>query len=215
MFYSKYTSVVCAFALLLAAAGCSDDGGTEEQLTDTDTTNNSAPDASEEEEDTGPDATDEADAQADSGAEEDVATEDPVLVPSFTYTAVGGVCPTQVCEDGVSVNIISGRIGDIQNGQSLTEDMTDDEIDELEADYLNDHTHAKLRDGFDCGDTTEIEGESWLFEAQILLDSGDHDRVVLNVTGCVPDDSSEADAQHVQDIIAFLDFLRDNHFDPR
>ncbi|QDG49943.1 hypothetical protein FIV42_04070 [Persicimonas caeni] len=205
--YTKKLSVLL-LALGLSMAACSDDDGSNNL-----NTNNVDQDVIEDtqtEADTGADAADEdtgADVAEDTTEEDTGGNTEPLWVPDFTYlnTSQG---------TGVSVNIISGRVGKIENSMSRTEDMTDQEIADLEAQILTEETRNKMFDGWDCGDaTTDADGDSWIFEARVLDDAGEtHVEKTTDISGCVDADSTAADAARVQEIIQHLDDVRADHF---
>jgi hypothetical protein len=202
----RYRLIALILTAALSAAGCSDDAGTNNGTA----TNNGEGDVTEDtqqqldaandvaDEDTGADATDTT----------DTAPSEPRWVPDFLYRN-----PDQ--GTGVSVNVQSGRIGKIGPANTLSEPMTAQEISDLKEQILTEETRDKMINGWDCGDANDIEGVRWLFEGRVLVDvdNREYEEIITNVAGCVPEDSTEADAARVQEIIAHLDGLKEVHFE--
>lgn len=202
---------VLLLALGLSMAACSDDDGSNNAAT-----NNDGQDVVEdtEQQDTGADVAEEdtgadvaSDASQQDTSEEDTGNNEPLLLPDFKYLNTNEGA-------GVEVNIISGRVGKIENSMSRTEDMTDAEIAALEADILTEATHDKMVNGWDCGDaTTDANGDTWIFEARAYDETAEtHVEQRTDISGCVDAESTAADAARVQEIIQHLDDLRADHF---
>jgi hypothetical protein len=210
---SKRVALTFSSALILAAvlavSGCSDDSGANNGTAP----NNGQADAAQQldaaDEDTGTESdADRPDTTQSDTTEADTAPGPPKWLPDFKYRN-----PNQ--GSGVSVNIIIGRVGKIGSANTLSDPMSDQEIAALEDEILTEATRDKMISGWDCGDATEVNGVQWTFEGRVLVDvdNRDYDEIITNVAGCVPADSTEADAARVQEIIAHLDALKDVHFD--
>lgn len=205
--------IALALVGALALAACSDDEGAGNNGSN----NGGEPDATAAD-------TSEADVGVDVGedvgqdtSQDDVSTPDPLRIPDFTYSKSDESCAVGSCVDGVGVNIISGRVTKIENGDSRPTDIDESEVtvDEVEAKISTEQIQQKMLDGWDCGDATEANGAEWSFSARVLREDGTYGtgEVVQNISGCVPADSTQPDATLVQDLISFLDNVRDVSFD--
>lgn len=214
MLQSKWTLIALMLAAGLAVAGCSDDtnddSGTNNTLADA--SNNGGDDAGQ---DTSSDDVG-SDAGQDTSGQQDTGQTDPLLVPDFTYLQNTQGCGTSSCTQGVGVNIGgAGLITKFQNGDGLTENLQPAEIDQIEQTISTEEVRTKMFDGWDCGDATEFDGAQWTFEARARAEDGSYPQLTQNVAGCVDPDSTQPDAQLVQDLIQFLDDVRADHFAPR
>ncbi|MGM0557362.1 MAG: hypothetical protein ACQEVA_13345 [Myxococcota bacterium] len=203
------------FAALLVigfvAAGCNGDdennGGDDtgmagDAVSDTAEEDTAEEDAGEEdvEEDTGQDT-----------AEEDTGEVERLQVASLYYRRNESNCPTSSCTFGVRVNATAGTIEKVENGSGLSRSMNNSDVDALIADVLTESTHNKMDSGWECGTVDEPDTRHE-FEARIWNGS-EYVESIQDVTGCIPTDSTEADADEVQRIVTYLQDLRDNYFD--
>ncbi len=198
-------SFVVAVAGALTLAACSGDSGSTNKALDAGADaqqQDAATSADVGSADAGVDIAPDTGTTADTGS----ASQETIWVPDFTYQR-------PLAGAGVSVNVINGRIGKIENGNSRTVTMTDAQINGLTQDILTKETRDKMLNGWDCGDSGPINGQQWQFEARVLTDPDTNqysDRINIDVTGCAVADSTEPDAARVQEIIQYLDNLRDN-----
>lgn len=200
-------AALLAFGLF--AAGCNGDeennGGGDTGMTE---------DASEDiAEDTGDDAEEED--TADDTGDEDTASEDTgeidrLQIASLYWRRQEQNCSTSSCTFGVRFNAIAGRITKVDNGQGLERTMSDSDTDAAIADLLTEATYDKMENGWDCG-TVDSPEVPHLFEARIW-NGNDYVEVIQDVTGCIGENSTAADAAEVQRIITYLKDLRTEYF---
>jgi hypothetical protein len=196
----------------LVAVGCNGDdennGGDDTGVTEDATTDTAEEDTNEA--DTEEDTT-EADTTEQDTTEEDTGEIDRLQVSSLYYRRIESNCPTSSCTFGVRVNATAGTIEKVENGSGLSRSMSNSDVDALIADILTQNTFDKMDGGWDCGtvDDPEVRHE---FEARIWNGS-EYVESIQDITGCIPTDSTEADADEVQRIITYLQDLRDQYFD--
>lgn len=184
-------------------AGCSssDDGdGTDAgppadtgTMADTGTTDTGVEDTGEPTVDTG---------RADTG--------EPPVLARFEYRRKTTGCQRN-CTEGIRVNVVSDRITEIQD-RNEEEELESSDVQDLEESHLTQEVADKMKNGWECGDSTEHNGATHLFESLPGDAEFDQQPDVQNVAGCIPTDSDKADAELVQSLISKLESLRGKYF---
>ena len=196
----------------LVATGCSGDDGNNGDDGDTGTTEDASADMAEEdtseEEDVEEDVVEDTD-------DEDTTSEDTAIdrvqVASLFYRRTEQSCPTSSCVFGVSINVISATLTKYENGMGRQDNMTPEDADMAIEDILGETTFTKMNEGWDCGtvDDPDVVHE---FEARVW-NGNDYEEKIQDVTGCLQDGSTAADAAEVQRIVTYLQDLRDAYFE--
>ena len=192
---------------LLLVGACSGDTS-EKDSADTTTASDVATDATPDSAtaDTAPDT------GTDSGEESDTLPEPDYNFVSFQYHTAGDA-GMGGGERGLRVKFYPGqkRIYKVGNNE-FDKPLSDQLARELHESFLTDEVRQKMKNkSWECGSKTKLNGVEHVFQVQ--LDPGmSSDNVTSNITGCIPDDSTENDAQLVQKIADKFDELRQEKF---
>ena len=152
----------------------------------------------------------------DTSSSDDGGSMDGIPLNSFVYRQIdqGG----QSTRSGVSVNSLAGqpRIEKFDNN-SVDCSLDSEDVDTITQDVITETVRKKLHpdheESFECG-SDDGGGVTYEFEAK-LGSTLDAPQPVVDITGCVPDDSEAADATLVQEIVDQMTGMRDKYFEQR